>query len=117
MFLIQRTNGLTCDELSLFLDRTIRTWRDVDTSSMDAGRRSRHRGTFQSRTNLENGRQRKRKGRESTDMERVNQLFPNESFLPENQIVADVLLHEYIPVVRSSFPSSVLHFFLLIYIN
>ncbi|AAW42530.2 expressed protein [Cryptococcus deneoformans JEC21] len=28
----------------------------------------------------------------------VIELFPNESFLPENQIVADVLLHEYIPV-------------------
>ncbi|ADV20778.1 Hypothetical Protein CGB_C0070C [Cryptococcus gattii WM276] len=28
----------------------------------------------------------------------VIELFPNESFLPEHQIVADVLSHEYIPV-------------------
>ncbi|OXG27392.1 hypothetical protein C360_06187 [Cryptococcus neoformans Bt15] len=47
----------------------------------------------------------------------VIELFPNESFLPENQIVADALLHEYIPVVRNSFPSFASHFLLLIYIN
>lgn len=47
----------------------------------------------------------------------MNQLFPNESFLPEHQIVADVLSHEYIPVVRACFSSSVPCFPLLIYSN
>lgn len=84
---------------------------------MDARRRNRHRGTFQSEQSWEMGDKEKRKRRGSTDVERVNQLFPNESFLPENQIVADALLHEYIPVVRNSFPSFASHFLLLIYIN
>lgn len=61
-------------------------------------------------------RMKKRERRENADMERVNQLFPNESFLPEHQIVADVLSHEYIPVVRACFSSSV-PCFLLIYSN